>query len=72
MYTLQTRDIQAAHFNSRPSARGDVEESNIAAPIFDFNSRPSARGDTRSRASSCTCEDFNSRPSARGDKVRIC
>ena len=32
-------------FQFTPLREGRLEESNIAAPIFDFNSRPSARGD---------------------------
>ena len=37
------------HFNSRPSARGDLSFSVAASPKQNFNSRPSARGDD------CTC-----------------
>ena len=34
-----------AHFNSRPSARGDAHAAVAQAPSAHFNSRPSARGD---------------------------
>ena len=34
------------HFNSRPSARGDLTAEDVLAEIINFNSRPSARGDT--------------------------
>ena len=33
------------HFNSRPSARGDVSNPSTASGFSHFNSRPSARGD---------------------------
>ena len=57
------------HFNSRPSARGDLHgQRNLLHPAY-FNSRPSARGD-RARAAAAAAEaHFNSRPSARGDSI---
>ena len=55
------------HFNSRPSARGDVTRSTCFPCFTNFNSRPSARGDCTPRAQTRTRMYFNSRPSARGD-----
>ena len=59
----------AGDFNSRPSARGDMEASvELFASRMNFNSRPSARGDPA--APVCprpSRPHFNSRPSARGD-----
>ena len=39
------RDARSAHFNSRPSARGDVFAVLMVFSGVYFNSRPSARGD---------------------------
>ena len=72
----------SAHFNSRPSARGDPTPAARRLPPSNFNSRPSARGISihapprgatcwRFWASSPT-RHFNSRPSARGDSKRSC
>ena len=36
-----------AHFNSRPSARGDGILMDFLRKFSNFNSRPSARGDGR-------------------------
>ena len=58
----------AAHFNSRPSARGDGKSGGRGRPKKDFNSRPSARGDLFILAAVAFARYFNSRPSARGDK----
>ena len=60
------------YFNSRPSARGDMEASvELFASRMNFNSRPSARGDPA--APVCprpSRPHFNSRPSARGDIIK--
>ena len=40
-----------AHFNSRPSARGDISQKKGETALYHFNSRPSARGDI-----TITCE----------------
>ena len=55
------------HFNSRPSARGDLTTKHMAHRRKYFNSRPSARGDAGRRLQRHSPEHFNSRPSARGD-----
>ena len=55
------------HFNSRPSARGDLLRGKYAQGVHNFNSRPSARGDVLHVVYSFHSRYFNSRPSARGD-----
>ena len=55
------------HFNSRPSARGDLRKQRKPGTASNFNSRPSARGDARHPHSAVHSPYFNSRPSARGD-----
>ena len=55
------------HFNSRPSARGDMDSGDKASNKANFNSRPSARGDAYVGREIITNKNFNSRPSARGD-----
>ena len=57
------------HFNSRPSARGDLHRRAGRHERRYFNSRPSARGDCRACRTARTRFNFNSRPSARGDEV---
>ena len=60
--------LQIRHFNSRPSARGDVALADAVDAVLYFNSRPSARGDARCMGTMCSInQHFNSRPSARGD-----
>ena len=62
---------QTMNFNSRPSARGDINRLQASQSSMYFNSRPSARGDAPFFAVSVADNHFNSRPSARGDpKVR--
>ena len=56
------------HFNSRPSARGDLLRGKYAQGVHNFNSRPSARGDVLHVVYSFHSRYFNSRPSARGDR----
>ena len=55
------------HFNSRPSARGDLLRGKYAQGVHNFNSRPSARGDKAENGHEKGGRNFNSRPSARGD-----
>ena len=55
------------HFNSRPSARGDVGKLIRIYAYKYFNSRPSARGDRFFQRILRWLKNFNSRPSARGD-----
>ena len=59
---------KGSNFNSRPSARGDLNPSPPRAAVPHFNSRPSARGDSAGYNRPLACENFNSRPSARGDR----
>ena len=59
------------HFNSRPSARGDLAGSTCDVSRHHFNSRPSARGDTWRHRRRLHWSNFNSRPSARGDTTII-
>ena len=58
---------QTMNFNSRPSARGDINRLQASQSSMYFNSRPSARGDAPFFAVSVADNHFNSRPSARGD-----
>ena len=55
------------HFNSRPSARGDILQAVTFHASPHFNSRPSARGDATHTVAASRHKNFNSRPSARGD-----
>ena len=67
----QPRNRQArcsAHFNSRPSARGDISRASDVMRKTYFNSRPSARGDKAYIIKCWKITYFNSRPSARGDR----
>ena len=57
-----------ADFNSRPSARGDINAPVFRHVALHFNSRPSARGDERGHPPAEEAQYFNSRPSARGDR----
>ena len=59
--------LPSTNFNSRPSARGDTNESPQANCMYYFNSRPSARGDLALQHQHNSTLHFNSRPSARGD-----
>ena len=61
------RHQSQADFNSRPSARGDVQDMLYTELMSDFNSRPSARGDATHKRRRERKGYFNSRPSARGD-----
>ena len=55
------------HFNSRPSARGDITHVFCAA-ILAISIHAPPRGATRQHAGGTkACANFNSRPSARGD-----
>ena len=62
---------QTMNFNSRPSARGDINRLQASQSSMYFNSRPSARGDILQRPARCLLHDFNSRPSARGDLEQV-
>ena len=59
--------MPSQHFNSRPSARGDIrpDQKNPAASRFQFT--PLREGRRTGRADSPPAPHFNSRPSARGD-----
>ena len=57
------------HFNSRPSARGDISRASDVMRKTYFNSRPSARGDKAYIIKCWKITYFNSRPSARGDAL---
>ena len=61
----------AAHFNSRPSARGDGTVSKSALCVMRFQFTPLREGRRQSQRWTGFCHDFNSRPSARGDAVSI-
>ena len=67
--TTSSRHKRRRHFNSRPSARGDVRRAGHGDLPLYFNSRPSARGDCSAWPRACAQGNFNSRPSARGDRV---
>ena len=59
---------RCTHFNSRPSARGDVmENGNCAVERFQFT--PLREGRRNSWARGRRTGHFNSRPSARGDRI---
>ena len=59
---------RCTHFNSRPSARGDVmENGNCAVERFQFT--PLREGRRNSWARGRRTGHFNSRPSARGDEI---
>ena len=60
----------ARYFNSRPSARGDVNSTNWPCWIRLFQFTPLREGRRRCASASKTGAYFNSRPSARGDAVR--
>ena len=60
----------SAHFNSRPSARGDRLDRRRRLGFSYFNSRPSARGDNSLSIPAPCRQYFNSRPSARGDSYK--
>ena len=62
---------QTMNFNSRPSARGDINRLQASQSSMYFNSRPSARGDAPFFAVSVADNHFNSRPSARGDSSGV-
>ena len=55
------------HFNSRPSARGDLFPMTFTAVPILFQFTPLREGRRESRGSRWCIQHFNSRPSARGD-----
>ena len=57
-----------AHFNSRPSARGDANLCAMAA-LRDISIHAPPRGATKAKNSRGNLRHFKSRPSARGDRA---
>ena len=58
------------HFNSRPSARGDLAPLGARRHGRNFNSRPSARGDSRMKCASCKRTLFQFTPLREGRRRR--
>ena len=57
------------HFNSRPSARGDVGKCLACISPYIFQFTPLREGRQLAYHGLCESHDFNSRPSARGDHI---
>ena len=61
------RRVQAVHFNSRPSARGDPTDMRLVRSFSSFQFTPLREGRQAWPHRRAVPEHFNSRPSARGD-----
>ena len=61
-----------AHFNSRPSARGDVSIFMRTFCDDEFQFTPLRGGDAAASMMAGLSSYFNSRPSARGDDLIVC
>ena len=66
--TLEFQLVCQIHFNSRPSARGDIEQlARVGNVVISIHAPPRGATQGLERCKGKGSRDFNSRPSARGD-----